>query len=576
MAAAFFLAVSSIAPAAAQQDPDSSDARSPQLVVDHLGHPALAPPAEDLHDLLRAARAEEPVVAERQAGLVVGGGPEQSSGLRLCFSRRVPDVVRRSAVEAATQWSDALDLTGPELEIDIYWLPFQSPASLGAAGPTTFVADARLPTNHDYPVALASHLLDQELTERLPCDLRRDGDILVLLNSAAGGANPLWHLGEGDPPAGAVDLTTVLLHELAHGFGMVTSAQIADPDGDEQVLGLRWPGVDQDGGQMPGNIYDALVTRCDVEQPIGCRSTRSVAFGDTSVLTSGAAWLDMGGTSSTELFTPLRWNNGSSLVHFDEERHGGTDPLMTPFVEPGQAVRTLDARTLDVMERMGWRLQDQTRPAINVPEDLGPALAPFESLDQLRKFMSEIDPSERVTFEALVSSLDAQGLAATVHQSLTNPDDQPRRQLTRLYLGVLGRAPDIGGEQFWLERLGDGMSMEDVAERFTASDEYRAAARNPEGTFVEDVYERVFGRLPDEDGRAFWINELEQGLHPGRFTLVLTEAPEHRELVVRQVDAHQLTVALLDRSATADEASLDGLDLAAQLLASEAFRLRLG
>lgn len=80
-----------------------------------------------------------------------------------------------------------------------------------------------------------------------------------------------------------------------------------------------------------------------------------------------------------------------------------------------------------------------------------------------------------------------------------------------LYRRVLGRAPEPGGQSYWLTQLAGGRTLESVAAAFYGSDEYYGiVGRRPEA-YVDSLYRRLLGREPDAGGRAAWIDRLRQG-----------------------------------------------------------------
>lgn len=77
--------------------------------------------------------------------------------------------------------------------------------------------------------------------------------------------------------------------------------------------------------------------------------------------------------------------------------------------------------------------------------------------------------------------------------------------LTALYEDVLGRVPDAGGRQVFLQALSQGAAREQVAATILGSVEYRARV-------VLGLYQNLFGREADAAGLAFWVNALANGL----------------------------------------------------------------
>jgi uncharacterized repeat protein (TIGR01451 family) len=85
-------------------------------------------------------------------------------------------------------------------------------------------------------------------------------------------------------------------------------------------------------------------------------------------------------------------------------------------------------------------------------------------------------------------------------------------RLTDLYLAFFGRAPDVGGLEYWQERLlEEGRDFATISKDFAWSTEAQAlfplAASNRE--FVRTVYLNCFGRQPDAGGWDYWTGRLD-------------------------------------------------------------------
>ena len=88
-------------------------------------------------------------------------------------------------------------------------------------------------------------------------------------------------------------------------------------------------------------------------------------------------------------------------------------------------------------------------------------------------------------------------------------------EITRLYLALLDREPDLGGLQFWVAQRRDGVDLREVAAHFHHSPEFADRFGHlldaDAGTWVDLLYERILGRAPDAGGRAFWVDRVESG-----------------------------------------------------------------
>ncbi len=152
--------------------------------------------------------------------------------------------------------------------------------------------------------------------------------------------------------------------------------------------------------------------------------------------------------------------------------------------------------------------------------------------------------------------------------------DWPREVVRRLYVDILGRDPDVLGQEYWTGRVCAGMKARDVAAFIYGSPEYFADPEQGQGralTYVIELYEDILGRNPESDAAlAFWMNEVAAtgtASVAGRFYQAI-ESRQHR---VR--DLYQI---LLDRPPDAAGSAywanrlltFDDLDLAISLAAS--------
>jgi hypothetical protein len=82
-----------------------------------------------------------------------------------------------------------------------------------------------------------------------------------------------------------------------------------------------------------------------------------------------------------------------------------------------------------------------------------------------------------------------------------------------LYIAYFNRAPDAEGLNFWGSAFANGFSLEEIATLFL--DQPETAATYPETLtnleFATQVYNNVLGRNPDQGGLEFWVNALDGG-----------------------------------------------------------------
>lgn len=106
----------------------------------------------------------------------------------------------------------------------------------------------------------------------------------------------------------------------------------------------------------------------------------------------------------------------------------------------------------------------------------------------------------------------------------------------RLYEALLGRAPDRDGISFWVEALDKNPGgLQSVVNGFLSSPEFTARAGNTaqldSGAYVDMLYQQIFNRPADAQGRAFWRDALENGLSRADLVLGFSESVEHVQAV---------------------------------------------
>lgn len=105
----------------------------------------------------------------------------------------------------------------------------------------------------------------------------------------------------------------------------------------------------------------------------------------------------------------------------------------------------------------------------------------------------------------------------------------------RLYQNCLGRTPDLRGQRFWCEQLGNGLTGSEIAHSFIFSKEYYKS-RHDNNAFVEMLYKTLMGRASDAQGFKYWTKKLNYTDTRERVVNQFVFTPEFK----RQCDAVQM------------------------------------
>ena len=245
--------------------------------------------------------------------------------------------------EAKTAFQRAVDiweyLVYSEVPIRVY-ARWQSLGSniLGAANTSNFLMNfggARY-TDTYYPMALAEKLAGK------PLNSDTEEDITCRFNSAVP-----WHYGEpGDIKSGTYDLTTIVLHELGHGLGFISTMSVSGQAGSYGF------------GTGYKSVYDIYL-----ENEAGSNLVDTTAFKNNSqplyrVLTGNALFFEKGtGAARPRLYAPASYSTGSSISHMDDNTypHGSENALMTSTAKTMEVTHDPGPLAMSAFHEMGWK-----------------------------------------------------------------------------------------------------------------------------------------------------------------------------------------------------------------------------
>lgn len=249
------------------------------------------------------------------------------------------------SVQAKAAFQRAVDiwatqLTSPvTIRVHAQWANLGSTGILGSAGPVTFFScpsgcPARVVANTWYPVAIINKLSGHDVATSLD-------DINARFNSTF----TAWYFGTGPAPAGKVDFTSVVLHELGHGLGFIGSGALVNGNTQGSVRTL--------GGNRP-TIYDRYT--------VNGGNTKLVTLADPSLalknqMVNNNLYFRIPSTGVRyRLFAPNPFQPGSSYSHLNEASYpkGNANSLMTPSISTGETIRNPGPMTLAMFKLMGW------------------------------------------------------------------------------------------------------------------------------------------------------------------------------------------------------------------------------
>ncbi len=255
-----------------------------------------------------------------------------------------PDWAKKEVQAAIDVWS-ANFKSNVVVSVDASWGRSSSWGVLGSARPGSFFSAFSGAPDPSlwYASAPANALAGKDLDKANP-------DLIVQVNSAA----PWNTRGDGVPGSAEYDLQSVFIHEIGHGLGFLSN------DAYDPYFGL--------GSLDQPTPFDAYLQTSDGRR-LADLPTPSKELG--TALTSSLVWsgplaVKANGGDKPKMYTPTRYESGSSTSHLDESTFSkaGLDSVMTPSLDPGEVFREPGPLLLAMMEDM------RNKPAAGVATDL--------------------------------------------------------------------------------------------------------------------------------------------------------------------------------------------------------------
>ncbi len=104
-------------------------------------------------------------------------------------------------------------------------------------------------------------------------------------------------------------------------------------------------------------------------------------------------------------------------------------------------------------------------------------------------------------------------------------------RILRMYRAVFGRAPDDQGFAFWVDQNANGQTMVGIAESFARSPEFqsRYGTSPTDQALIDGLYLNVLDRSGDEGGIEFWLGRRSDGMSIAELLIAFADSPENLE-----------------------------------------------
>ena len=112
----------------------------------------------------------------------------------------------------------------------------------------------------------------------------------------------------------------------------------------------------------------------------------------------------------------------------------------------------------------------------------------------------------------------------------------PEGTVYRLYRAYFLREPDQAGFNYWINAYRNGYPLNAISDDFARSNEFQTRYGNVDDRrFLKLVYNNVLGRAPDQGGYDYWLNEMDKGMRRGYVMIYFSDSAEYRNKTAQGV-----------------------------------------
>ena len=265
---------------------------------------------------------------------------------------------------AVDVWAENFESKVP-IHIEATWGRSSSYSILGSARPGNYFANFAGAPDPSlwYPSALANALAGKDLDGDTP-------EMIITVNSLAD-----WYRGGGVGPSKTeYDLQSVMLHEMAHGLGFLSTSNY------DEFFG--YGSIDQP------TPFDAYVQTGDGRR-LSDLPSPSLELGEaltSKLVWSGANGIAANGGVKPLLHSPKKYEDGSSTSHLDENAfdNAGKNAVMSPNLAAGEVFHDPGPLLLAMMQDL--RAKPPVGIAVGIPQIVRNAEALISDAGAIVKF----------------------------------------------------------------------------------------------------------------------------------------------------------------------------------------------
>ena len=121
---------------------------------------------------------------------------------------------------------------------------------------------------------------------------------------------------------------------------------------------------------------------------------------------------------------------------------------------------------------------------------------------------------------------------ADVVRAFLNSEEYRTRFVTHLYGWVHDRRPDSVGLAYWTEQM-KSITEGKIISDFCSSNEFWVNSNENNKDFIINLYWTLHRRSPDASGLQYWLGKMDEGMTREQIVNAFIASPEYRERFIR-------------------------------------------
>jgi hypothetical protein len=156
------------------------------------------------------------------------------------------------------------------------------------------------------------------------------------------------------------------------------------------------------------------------------------------------------------------------------------------------------------------------------------------SVGEVASWAAQLESGQMTRGEVAVSfanSAEEQNATASIVAQGIWDRDEGAISIANLYDTAFDRLPDADGLATWVSQVNqDDVEMRDIANAFYNSNEASSLRALDDAGFINEIYQNALGRAAEAGGLSYWLGQISSGMSRADVMMTISESAEHQQI----------------------------------------------